>query len=163
MTETVFPPEPFDGIVRLDLDAAPLAVIRRTGITVAQLNEVFDHGFTALGSLFAAGTLTPAGPPVAVYRGDPSQTFDLELGFPVVSAPSKPIEVDGLTVEASALPEGLAVATTYVGDYDGLGAAWGALVAGSGAQPIGIWIESYVTDPRSGAVPLRTDLIMPTR
>lgn len=163
---SAFPENPFGGDERIDVDALPLAVVRHSNLRVDDLRAAFDVGYRALGHLIAEGRFSPAGPALAVYRGNPLETFDLEIGFPVTEPLADPIGMsDGTTVHPSALPEGPAIATTFIGDYDGLGAAWGALidrVAERGASPAGIWIESYVSDPSdTPADELRTDLIMP--
>jgi DNA gyrase inhibitor GyrI len=159
-----FPQQPFGPADRLELDGLPLAVVRHEGISIADLREAFDRGYRAIGALFADGSLSHAGPALAVYHGDPMQTFDLELGFPVASGPAAPIESDGITVTASALPAGAARATSVFGSYDGLGEAWMGLAdraAADGDKPRGVWIEVYVSDPDEAPENLRTDLILP--
>ncbi len=163
---TAFPDAPFGPIDSLVLDAVPLAVIRHVGIRIADLRDAFDAGYTALGRTFETGALTPTGPAVAIYRGDPMGVFDLELGFPVASPPQSPIPAgDGAVIVASGLPGGPAVATTVLGSYDGLGAAWAGLAARAGEagrHHRGIWIEVYVSDPTTDPAELRTDLLLPT-
>lgn len=160
-----FPDAPFGPADRLDLDPVPLAVIRHAGIRIADLPAAFDAGYAAIALLFDGDVLTPSGPAVAVYHGDPMGVFDLELGFPVSSPPADPLPTaTGGVVVASTLPPGPAVATTVHGSYDGLGAGWAALVeraSAEGLSPRGIWIEAYVSDPDSAPEDLRTDLIMP--
>lgn len=160
-----FPDTPFGPATRLELDAIPLAVIRHEGIRLSDLRDAFDTGYRAIGATFADGTLTPTGPAIAVYYGDPMGVFDLELGFPVQAPPSAAIPVGTAgSVVASALPSGSAVATTLHGSYDGLGDAWAALAeraATEGLHPRSIWIEVYVSDPDTEEDQLRTDLIMP--
>lgn len=160
-----FPDAPFGPADTLELDAVPLAVIRHEGIRIADLRDAFDSGYAAIGAAFAAGTLIPAGPALAIYHGDPMGVFDLELGFPVQAPPSDPIATgDGTAITASTLPTGKAVATTVLGSYDGLGAGWAALVARAaeaGMHPSGVWIEVYVSDPGVDPDELRTDLLMP--
>ncbi|MGW8483492.1 GyrI-like domain-containing protein [Microbacterium sp. NPDC055903] len=161
---TAFAEKPYGPADRIDLHAEPLAVVRHERIRIADLSQVFDEGYTALGRCFASGALVPNGPAVAVYYGNPMDVFDLELGFAVVAAPSSPIEMDGVRINASALPVGPAVATTAIGAYDALGAAWSALVAkalGAGLSPRGISIEVYVSEPTDPPETLRTDLILP--
>lgn len=164
MTDAAFPAEPFTAPTRIDVDATPLAVVRHEGVRIDALVALFDAGYAAIGSMFATGTLVPVGPAVAVYYGDPMDTFDLELGFPVASAPAEPVAVDEVTVQASALPMGPAYASTYTGSYDGLGGAWQSLVHAVDVEPVGIWIESYVGNPvDTPPEQLRTDLIMPVQ
>ncbi|RLK49261.1 GyrI-like domain-containing protein [Microbacterium telephonicum] len=164
MTDPAFPDRPFDLAQRVVLTATRLAVVRHDGITIADLHPLFDAGYAALAALNAQGTITATGPAVAVYYGDPMTTFDLELGFPVTAAPDGEITVGSVTVRGSALPEGPAAASTYVGSYDALGSGWQALATAADAEPVGIWIESYVSDPtQTSPEQLRTDLIMPVR
>ena len=64
---------------------------------------------------------------------------------------------------ASELPAGTIARTTYVGGYDGLGAAWGAFlgeIGASGRAPDVPFWEVYVTEPSPDADPatMRTDL-----
>ena len=160
-----FPEAPFGPADSLELETVPLAVIRHDGIRIADLQDAFDRGYGAIGALFADGTLIPTGPALAIYHGDPMGVFDLELGFPVQTAPSAAIAApDGARIVASTLPDGAAVATTVFGSYEGLGAGWAGLVeraAEAALRPRGIWIEVYVSDPDTVPSELRTDLLMP--
>ena len=160
-----FPDAPFGPAHSLELDAVPLAVIRHGGIRIADLRDAFDSGYAAIGAAFAAGTLIPAGPALAIYHGDPMGVFDLELGFPVQAPPSDPIATgDGAAIIPSTLPTGQAAATSVFGSYDGRGAGWAGLVARAaeaGLHPRGVWIEVYVSDPGVDPDELRTDLLMP--
>lgn len=163
---TAFPEQPFGPADRIDLDAVPLAVVRRSGLRVDDLRAAFDLGYGALGRLTGDGAISPAGPALAVYRGNPMEMFDLEIGFPVAVPLGAAVEAgDGVTVHPSALPAGAAYATTFFGEYDDLTQAWAALLDRVGeeeAAPAGIWIEVYVSDPSDTAAELlRTDLIMP--
>lgn len=160
-----FPDTPFGPADRLDLEGVPLAVIRHDGIRLADLQDAFDAGYSAIALTFAGDVLTPSGPALAIYHGDPMDVFDLDLGFPVEAAPENPIPTaSGSVIVGSALPSGPAVATTVFGSYDELGAGWAGLVERAGAvglRPGGIWIEVYVSDPSTTPAELRTDLIMP--
>lgn len=157
--------EPFGAADRIDLPAVPLAVVRHTGVRMDQLASLFDRTFQALGEQFATGGLVPNGPAVAIYRGDPAATLDLEIGCPVVATPGEPIAAEDLTIVASVLPSGPALASTHLGSYDGLADAWGGLAAQATQQRAalsGVWIESYVSDPSNTPVEqLRTDLLLP--
>jgi effector-binding domain-containing protein len=162
---TAFPESPFGAFDRITLDATPLAVIRHEGIRIDDLRDAFDTGYNAIAAQFAAGTLVPRGPALAIYHGDPMDVFDLELGFPVETAPPAPIDTGGGDrIIASALPTGDATATTHLGPYDGLGTAWAALVErtrAAGLSSRGILIDVYVSDPSAPAGELRTDLVLP--
>lgn len=160
-----FPDAPFGPADRLELDAVPLAVIRHNGIRLADIQEAFDAGYSAIALTFAGDVLIPTGPALAIYHGDPMGAFDLELGFPVQTPPENPIPTaSGRVIVASTLPAGPAVATTLFGSYEELGRAWAGLVERAGAEgvhPGGTWIEVYVSDPSTTPEELRTDLLMP--
>lgn len=163
---SVFPAVPFGAVDRIEIGPVPLAVIRHQGVGIADLREIFDAGYTALGALISTGDIAPTGPALAVYRGDPMHVFDLELGFPIAGVLDGPREAPGgLRVMPSLLPEGAAAATTVIGGYEGLGAAWAGFVEralGEGLQPRGFSIEVYVGDPRTTpSEDLRTDLLLP--
>jgi effector-binding domain-containing protein len=161
---SAFPQDPFGPLDRIDLGVVPLAVVRHEGIAIADLREAFDAGYRAIGVLFADGRLIATGPAVAIYHGNPMETFDLELGFPVLAAPVEAVESDGLVIAASTMPPGPATATTVFGSYEGLGAGWQGLVTrtlAEGLTPRGISIEVYVSDPTEEPERLRTDLILP--
>jgi len=163
---SAFPDAPFGPADRLDLDAVPLAVIRHKGIRIADLPAAFDASYSAIALTFAGDVLIPTGPALAIYHGDPMGVFDLVIGYPVQSPPDHPIPTaSGSVIVASTLPEGPAVATTLLGSYEELGAAWAGLVeraAAEGLRPGGVWIEVYVSDPSTAPAELRTDLLMQT-
>jgi effector-binding domain-containing protein len=160
MTDLV-PEQPHDEGARIELAPVPLAVVRHHGVSVADLRDLFDAGYAAIGALIGTGAVAVAGPPLAVYRGDPDDRFDLEIGFPVSTPVDDPIQAGDLQVVGSTLPAGPALAATHLGAYDDLGAAWGRLAQTPGVTPTGPWIEVYVSDPRTDPAPLRTDLLLP--
>lgn len=163
---TAFPAELFDDVQEITVEAAPLAVVRHSGLRLSGLSDVFDPAYAALGRAIADASFSPAGPALAVYHGDPMGVFDLEIGFPVTAPLSEVLSVDGVEIAPSALPAGPALAASHIGAYDGLGPAWGRLygdVAQRQRRGTGDWIEIYVTDPRSAApAELRTDLVLRT-
>ena len=155
------PAQPFEPGTRVTLDPVPLAVVRHEGVSLDELRDLFDAAYPAVGGLFGSGVLVPAGPALAIYHGDPQESFDIEIGFPVVQPPSSPITVGDLQVVGAALPVGPALAATHLGSYDGLGEAWGRLTETADVTPSGDWIEVYVSDPSDSSAVLRTDLLMP--
>lgn len=142
----------------LTREPIPAAVVRHRGVRMEQLRDLFDAGFAALATSGAA----LAGPAFAVYRGDPSQAFDLDIGFPVAQPLGEPVTVGELTVEASELPGGNLLGYTHVGPYDALAQSWGVLA--QAAQERGLapsaFFEVYVTEPSPDvdAATMRTDL-----
>lgn len=162
MTDPAFPAAPFAHGERISLDPTPLAVVRHEGIRLDALPAFFDADYRAVALLFGTGALIPAGPALALYTGDVSDTFDIEIGFPVVEALGEPEVVAGLTVIGSRLPSGPAVASTLFGAYEELPLAWQALVrAAAPATAAKTWVEVYVSDPTEPPERLRTDLLMP--
>lgn len=159
-----FPEKPYAELTREVLEAELLVVIRHDAVTADRLRDLFDHSFGALHGAIKAGLFVPVGPAVAVYYGDPQATFDLEIGFPAMGAPTADIPTAAGVIRASAFPAGPAAVISHVGGFDGLGAAWQGLVAQAGGTPTGVWIEAYISDPSTTAPDqVRTDLVLPIR
>ena len=141
------------------LEAAPTAVVRHPGVTVAELRPLFDGGYPAILKTGVAVT----GPPFAVYRGDPDRTFDLELGFPL--AEPLPATIEGpVPVQPSQLPAGRALTISHLGSYGSLPQSWGLLdehARSHGLTPSAM-LEVYVSEPGPDVDPttLRTDLYL---
>jgi effector-binding domain-containing protein len=145
---------------QVQLVAVPTAVVRRAALHMDGIRAFFDAGFAALGA-----AVVPAGPPFAIYRGNPATVVDAEIGFPLTAplAASVPGEV---VVDPSSFPPGPALALTHLGSYDTLGETWGRLVAAvtaSGAIPGSTYIEVYLTEPGPDVDPatMRTELFAP--
>ncbi len=143
----------------VSLEQVATVVVRHRGISVAELAALFDRGYGAIAESGAPIT----DPAVALYRGDPAASFDLELGFPLAGPlpgdlPSSP------RIEASTLPAGRAVLLSSFGPYDQLPQAWARLSAS--AEQFGVapdcFCEIYVSDPDVCTDPssLRTDLLL---
>ncbi|OUZ09270.1 hypothetical protein BHE97_11145 [Aeromicrobium sp. PE09-221] len=158
-------PEPIADVTWFDTERVPLAVAIYEQVTMDDLRDLFDTTFTAVGGAISRGELTPAGPALCLYRGDPRGTFDIEIGFPVRTPWSGPIDADGVTVVASEWPPGPTAALSHVGGYDALGDSWGRLMAvaasSASGEPVALG-EVYVTEPPPQADPatLRTDLLV---
>lgn len=152
-------PEPLTTPTALTLEAAPTAVVRHRGVTMATLRPLFDSGFTALASSGAA----IGGPAFAWYRGDTGGAFDLDIGFPLAEPLAQPVQ--GVeTVEPSRLPSGSALVLSHLGAYGSLHESWGRLdehARRHGLTPTGM-LEVYVTQPSPELDPttLRTDLFL---
>lgn len=155
---------PYTSVTNDFLEASLLVVIRFDAQRVSDLPDLFDPAFSELHRAAKAGLFTPSGPAVAVYYGDPSGIFDLELGFPALTAPTASIVTPAGEIHASALPAGPAAIVSHTGDYSGLGDAWARLSHEAVGDPRGIWIEAYLSDPRAtDDAEHRTDLILPLR
>lgn len=89
--------------------------------------------------------LNPAGPMFSYHHRRPSETFDFEIGFPVV----KSVEEKG-RVKNSALPAAKVVRAVYQGPYERLGDAWRTLqdwVRAEGLPETGRFWERYMNNP----------------
>ncbi|WP_181057687.1 MULTISPECIES: GyrI-like domain-containing protein [unclassified Pseudoclavibacter] len=165
MPETLpLPDSPRQGVERFELSAVPLAVARYDNVSMRELRTLFDTTFQAMAAAIGADKVHPSGPALAVYHGDPSQTFDVEIGFPVVEPIREKTLVGDVTIQNSTLPAGAAAGASHLGSFDGLGESWGRLIQDlrdSGDEP-GSTVEIYVTEPSPDMNPddLRTDLIV---
>lgn len=140
----------------LTIEPEPTAVVRHTGVTIGDLPALFDAAYPAV----AASGAAPIGPAFAIYHGDPSKVFDIEIGFPV----AEPLGSVPGAVVPSTLPPGPALALSHQGSYDTLPAGWDRLMAEArsrGLTPLG-WLEVYVTEPTPDLDPatLRSDLFL---
>ncbi len=102
--------------------------------------------------------LQPAGPMFSYHHRRPSDTFDLELGFPVTKA----IKPTGRVVNGT-LPAEKVVRSVYQGPYEGLSAAWRELQDWVGEQELpgtGRFWECYLNTPDEvkGPTEYRTQL-----
>lgn len=155
---------PFPEPTTVTLEPIPLAMVRHDSVTVAQMGSIYDTTFGVLARAVADGVLIPAGGAIGAYYGDPSATFDLEIGFPLAAALSEPIVQDDIVVAPSTSPVGNALILSHIGGFDGLPGAWARLMAAvpaerAGAQPL---LEIYVSDPsQTPTEQLRTDLLVP--
>ena len=158
-------------------EAVPTAVLRER-VSMTELPGFYDRAFSAVGQALEVGGVQPAGPAFGYYLTAPTDTFELEAGFPLdapLNAPAAEggavVAADGAVVAAgggvvaSELPAGLVAHATHAGGYDTLGASWQALTEwvqeqGRTAGPR-MW-EVYVTQPTPEADPatLRTDLFL---
>lgn len=165
-TAAYFPDEPFDGVITFDAPELYLAAVRETDFPLAEMPRLMDglfpEIFTVLADLGAVGS----GPPLSLHTRIPTDTADLAVGVPLTAPLPSAFETSGgFRVEPTPCPGGPVAATSYLGGYDGLGAAWGAFLAEVGAaghQPSSRFFEAYVSNPTEVADPstLRTDLVV---
>ena len=155
---TSTPEQPGPALVSVEPMTA--AVVRGT-IAVAEVRDFFDRSFGVLGGALAAQGLAPAGPAFAIYRSVPTDTMDLEVGFPVDRA----IEPDG-AAETGELPGGQVARVVHAGSFDDLTDAWqrlGVWIGAQGLTPGEPFWEVYLTEPSPDIDPadLRTELNWP--
>ncbi|MEU0685336.1 GyrI-like domain-containing protein [Streptomyces uncialis] len=144
----------------VDLEPATTAVVRGV-VPMTGLRDFFDTSFGALARTVAAQRITVLGPAFGLYHGTPSETVDLEVGFPTDRA----VRPEAGVV-AGSLPGGRVARLTHIGAFDGLGASWERLHAWTRARGLTVaedrW-ETYVTEPSPDMDPrdLRTELNWP--
>lgn len=138
------------------------AVVRST-LALGEIGPFVGHAIEAVGRMLADEGRSPTGPPFARYHRRDEQTFEVEVGFPVVGVVSPTGEV-----VASTLPGGSAAVLAYVGPYEEMEPAYAALaewIATHGGTPKGDPWEVYLSDPAQEPDPAqwRTHLVMPFR
>lgn len=133
--------------VRLtEREEQPTAVVRGT-IPTGELPEFFARAFRETMAAIQAQGLHPTGPPFGLYRGMPTDTVDVEAGFPV----SGPITPTG-EVRHGSLPGGRVVTATHLGPYDTLSQTYDEVYRWAANQSLALgavmW-ESYLSDPET--------------
>lgn len=142
------------------LEPVPTAAVRAT-VAMDALRTFFDDSFGRLFATLREQQVEPTGAPYARYRGEPTDTVDVEIGVPT----SGPVTVAG-EVRPSELPGGEVVTATHVGAYDGLGASYVELarwIGERGRTPSSSMWEVYLTEPGPEVDPagLRTQICWP--
>lgn len=142
------------------LEPVTTAVVRGV-VPMAELANFFDQSFGVLGRALTAQGVTPTGPAFGLFYGAPTETADLEAGYPT----DRPIESAG-SAKAGALPAGRAARSVHVGGFDGLSEAWhelGTWIGEQGLTPGEVMWESYLVEPNPEMDPadLRTELVWP--
>ena len=127
-------------------------------VSFEALAGFYDRSFGAVAGAIARQGQAPAGPAFGFYLRPPSDTVDLEVGFPTTSA----VADDG-EVHPSQLPAGEVATAVHAGSYDELSQSWQALadwIAEQGRQPGPQMWEVYLTEPTPGgeASAMRTEL-----
>lgn len=156
--------QPLTGIETMAHPLVHLAVVRRTDYPMAQLPALMDGVFSHLPQALAQQGVQISGPALSQHARMPSDTCDLEVGFPVTQLLTESFVLpNGFEVVPGTLPAAPVAMTSHVGPYEELGRAWGAFIErlhADGLQPDVPFWEIYVTAPEPGADPanLRTDL-----
>lgn len=145
----------------VEVDTTPTAVVRGA-VPMTEITTFYDRSFTEVAAVLEHQQLAPQGA-FGRYLTPPGEVIELEVGFAV----DREIQPEGEVV-ASTLPGGRVARLTYHGAYDGLGEAWGGLMAWvdeQGLRPAGPVWEVYVSEPTPDSDPstLRTDLFLPVR
>ena len=130
---------------RIHLAGQPVAVVREN-VRMDALPAFFDRAFGAVMAALQAQGAGPAGPPFALYRGMPTETVDVEAGFPIAGR-----FTDTGGVVPAELPETDAFEAIHTGPYDTLPATYDAIrqrIEADGGAPADLMWEYYLSDPR---------------
>jgi effector-binding domain-containing protein len=117
----------------------------------SEMQTVMGPGVRELMSTLAAQGIKPAGPWFSHHLTMPSDVFDFEISVPV----STPITAAG-RVKPGALRATSVARTIHHGGYEGLGEAWGMLmawIAENGHTAASDLWEVYVAGPESSPDP----------
>jgi len=145
---------------RIDLEPRTLLGVREV-VKMTDLTDYFGRAFGAASAEIERQGLTPTGPPLALYHGMPTDTVDITAGIPVAGDARAG---DGIVV--TPLPVGPAVATVYVGPYDGMTRTYDEIAAWLQAENLtprpDMW-EEYLTDPETDPDPAtwQTRIVFP--
>jgi effector-binding domain-containing protein len=93
-------------------------------VPMTEIADFFDRSFSELASVLDRQGIAATGSAFARYAGQPGETADIEVGFPVHES----VTAEG-QVHPSSLPAGPAARLLHAGGYDQLGEAWGRLGA----------------------------------
>lgn len=138
----------------------PTAVVHET-VRLDALTEFFSRAFGQVAEAMQHQGLKAAGPPFALYFGEPRDTVEVEAGFPV----SRAVAPEG-PVHQGQLPGGPVVHATHQGPYEALGKTYDELMQWMGSHGLKphreMW-EVYMTDPQHQPDPndWRTEVYWP--
>ena len=130
---------------KIHITEQPVAVLRER-VPMATLTDFFSRAFSAVMAAARKQGAFPAGPPFARYHGMPSDTVDVEAGFPIAGHFSG---TDG--VQTGILPGGDAFEAIHIGPYDTLGETYSAIqqrMQDEGLTPADTMWEYYLSDPK---------------
>ena len=129
----------------VELPTQPTAVVRAT-VRLEELPAFFGRAYGSVMAALEEQGLAPVGEPFAYYLGMPTESVDVEAGFPI----ARPIAPSG-DVVASELPGGKVATVVHVGPYEALPATYDRLTAWARERSLRLadtmW-EVYYSDPR---------------
>jgi effector-binding domain-containing protein len=130
----------------------PTAVLREN-VGMNALTEFFGRAFSTVVEETQRQDVQLTGPPFALYRGMPTDTVDVEAGFPVSGSLS-----DAGTVVTGTLPETDAYEALHTGPYDRLEETYTAIqdsIREAGKNPSDTMWEFYLNGPDTEPDPLK--------
>jgi effector-binding domain-containing protein len=120
------------------------AVVREQ-VPMTALTEFFGRAYSTVAAEAARQDVQLAGPPFALYRGTPTETVDVEAGFPINGT-----FADTGTVVGGILPATEAYEAVHTGPYDTLERTYTALqeqIKAAGKTPSEMMWEYYLNGP----------------
>lgn len=140
----------------------PTAVLHER-VAMDALPEFFGRAFGTVMAAVQAGNGRVAGAPFGLYHGMPTETVDVEAGFPLAE-PLSGQAPDG--VQAGVLPACRAFEATHVGPYDTMQRTYSAIqqrMQDEGFTPADSMWEYYLSDPATEPDPAtwRTLVVWP--
>lgn len=120
---------------------------------MANLTDFFGRAFGAVMTATKAQNASPTGPPFAMYHGMPTETVDVEAGFPVAPGFSAAGEVIG-----GLLPASEALEAVHLGPYDTLERTYALILermSAEGMTPSDTMWEFYLSDPEKEPDPAK--------
>ena len=147
-------------IDRVELEPRTLLGVHER-VKMADLTEYFGRAFTTSAAALAEQGLAPAGPPLALYHGMPTDTVDVTAGFPIAGPAHGTSDV-----VVTELPAGDAITGIYTGPYDGMTRTYDEIAAWLQEHNLtpgtDMW-EEYLSDPETDPDPAtwRTRIVFP--
>jgi effector-binding domain-containing protein len=114
-------------------------------VPMSEIKQFFDRALPTVMAALTAQGAHPVGPPFAKYYGMPTDTIELDVGFPVAH---RATAADGAT--PGTLPGGPVVRAVHVGSYDDLSQTYDDMYAwmkNEGLEPADAMWEVYLSDP----------------
>jgi effector-binding domain-containing protein len=144
----------------VDVQEQKVASVRRT-VPTAELPAFFAEAFEAVAAAVDAGGGAITGPPFGRYRSMPTETVDVEAGFPVEGWDGSSGEVN-----TGVRPGGRAVVGVHVGPYDTMAETYERLQAWCAEEGVTLatemW-EEYTSPPEGDPSTWRTRIVWNTR
>ncbi|WP_407361159.1 GyrI-like domain-containing protein [Microbacterium sp. LBN7] len=125
----------------------------RERVPATGLTEFFSRAFRDTMSVLQSQNIRPLGAPFAKYYGSPTDTIDVEAGFPV----ALPIIATG-DVKSGTLPAGKVIEAFHTGPYDTLEETYAEIeryMSSANLAPAAVMWEHYLTDPEAEPDPRR--------
>ncbi len=144
----------------IELLEQPVAGVRQQ-VRMEDLKNLFDTAFEQVLEAIQAAGAAPAGAPYARYFGRPTETVEVEIGFPVL----EPFAASG-DIVVSTLPAARAAEAIHTGSYDTLAETYRAIerwIAEHELQMLDESWEIYEAGPESDPDPAtwRTRILFP--